>query len=154
MNAGLNGWKNGASLKLLKLNREAGCYCTSKFDWYGWLEGKKARKYVSPMAQFRESVEYVIWGNPPKDKDETLDELMMWLQNSPESLDHKFKFYQSNHEGGIIDSIHDEKEWADGIIINAGAFTHYSYSIRDAIETVGLPTVEVHISDIKNREDF
>ena len=85
---------------------------------------------------------------------ETLDELMMWLQNTPESLDQKFKFYQSNHEGGIIDTIHDEKEWADGIIINAGAFTHYSYSIRDAIETVGLPAVEVHISDIKNREYF
>ena len=85
---------------------------------------------------------------------ETLDELMTWLKNNPESSGHKFKFYQSNHEGSIIDTIHKKKEWTDGIIINAGAFTHYSYSIRDAIETVGLPTVEVHISDIKNREDF
>ena len=47
-------------------------YITSKYEWYEWLEGKKARKYVSPMLQFRESVEYVIWGIPPKDKDETL----------------------------------------------------------------------------------
>ncbi len=86
--------------------------------------------------------------------EETLDELMTWLENSPESLGQKFKFYQSNHEGDIIDMIHDEKEWADGILINAGAFTHYSYSIRDAIDTVNIPTVEVHISDIKNREDF
>ena len=86
--------------------------------------------------------------------EETLDELMIWLENSPESVGQKFKFYQSNHEGDIIDMIHDEKEWADGILINAGAFTHYSYSIRDAIEAVELPTVEVHISDIKNREDF
>ena len=85
---------------------------------------------------------------------ETLDEFMTWLENSPESAGQKFKFYQSNHEGEIIDTIHDEKEWADGILINAGAFTHYSYSIRDAIETVGILTVEVHISDIKNREDF
>lgn len=85
---------------------------------------------------------------------ETLEELMIWLETSPEALEIKFKFYQSNHEGEIIDTIHDEKEWTDGIIINAGAFTHYSYSIRDAIETVGLPTVEIHISDIKNREDF
>ena len=85
---------------------------------------------------------------------ETLDELMTWLENSPESLNQKFKFYQSNHEGDIIDVIHDEKEWADGILINAGAFTHYSYSIRDAIDAVNIPTVEVHISDIKNRETF
>ena len=47
-------------------------YITNKYDWYDWLKGKKQRKYVSPMAQFRESVEYVIWGIPPKDKDETL----------------------------------------------------------------------------------
>ena len=85
---------------------------------------------------------------------ETLDELMNWLENSSEALNQKFKFYQSNHEGKIIDIIHDEKEWADGILINAGAFTHYSYSIRDAIEIVNLPVIEVHISDIKNREDF
>lgn len=85
---------------------------------------------------------------------ETLNELMTWLENAPDSLNQKFKFYQSNHEGDIIDIIHDEKEWANGILINAGAFTHYSYAIRDAIDTVNIPTVEVHISDIKNREDF
>ena len=85
---------------------------------------------------------------------ESLDELMTWLENTPESLNQEFKFYQSNHEGNIIDIIHNEKEWAEGIIINAGALTHYSYSIRDAIETVDIPTVEVHISDIKNRENF
>ena len=85
---------------------------------------------------------------------ETLDELMTWLEKSPESSGEQFKFYQSNHEGDIIDTLHDEKEWAEGILINAGAFTHYSYAIRDAIETVNLPTVEIHISDIKNREEF
>ena len=86
--------------------------------------------------------------------DNTLDELMMWLETSPEGSNHKFKFYQSNHEGVIIDSIHDERQWAQGMIINAGALSHYSYSIRDAISSVKIPTVEVHISDIMNREDF
>ena len=92
--------------------------------------------------------------NPEIYGKETLDELMTWLENSPESLGQKFKFYQSNHEGDIIDIIHDEKEWTNGILINAGAFTHYSYAIRDAIEAVNLPAVEIHISDINNREEF
>ena len=84
----------------------------------------------------------------------TLDELMMWLQTSPIGADHAFKFFQSNHEGEIIDTLHDERHWSDGIIINPGAFTHYSYAIRDAISAVYIPTVEVHLSDIHNREDF
>ena len=85
---------------------------------------------------------------------ETLDDLMIWLQNTPEGFKHQFQFYQSNHEGTIIDEIQKSKDWAEGLIINAGAFTHYSYAIRDAIEAIAIPTIEVHISDIKNREDF
>ena len=85
---------------------------------------------------------------------DTLEELMMWLETNPISSDHSFKFHQSNHEGEIIDTIHDERHWAHGIIINPGAFTHYSYAIRDAIASVDIPTVEVHISDIQNREEF
>ena len=84
----------------------------------------------------------------------TLEELMMWLETSADGQNHNFKFYQSNHEGTIIDSIHDEREWADGIIINAGAFSHYSYAIRDAISSVDINTVEVHLSNIMGREDF
>jgi len=64
------------------------------------------------------------------------------------------KFFQSNHEGQLIDFIHDNRKWADGILINPGAFTHYSYALRDAISGVNLPTVEVHLSDIQKREDF
>ena len=86
--------------------------------------------------------------------DDTLEELMMWLETNPISTEHSFKFYQSNHEGEIIDIIHDERLWAQGIIINPAAFTHYSYAIRDAISAVGIPTVEVHLSDIHKREDF
>ena len=65
-------------------------------------------------------------------------------------------FFQSNHEGAIIDAIQDCRNKYDGVVINAGAYTHYSYAIRDAIEAVSdyLPFVEVHMSDIINREDF
>ena len=86
--------------------------------------------------------------------DETLEELMMWLENCSEAIDHKFKFYQSNHEGEIIDTLHDERHWAQGILINAGAYTHYSYAIRDAIVAISTPTVEVHLTNINDREDF
>jgi len=60
--------------------------------------------------------------------------------------------FQSNHEGAIIDRIHRARQDTDAIIINPGAFTHYSYAIHDALEAVGLPVVEVHISDITSRE--
>ena len=86
--------------------------------------------------------------------DDTLEELMMWLETNPISTEHFFKFYQSNHEGEIIDTIHDERHWAHGILINPGAFAHYSYAMRDAITSVDIPTVEVHLSDIHNREEF
>ena len=89
-----------------------------------------------------------VYGN------ETLEELMLWLEKSPTGSGHSFKFFQSNHEGEIIDFIQDERHWSDGIIINPAAFTHYSYAIRDAISSVNIPTVEVHLSDILTREDF
>ena len=89
-----------------------------------------------------------IYGN------ETLEELMLWLETSSESVNIEFKFYQSNHEGEIIDTIQDERQWCDGIIINPGAFAHYSYAIRDAIASINKPTVEVHLSDINKRESF
>ncbi len=85
---------------------------------------------------------------------DTLEELMMWLETNPISSGHSFKFYQSNHEGEIIDTIQDERHWANGLLINPGAFTHYSYAIRDTISSVEIPTVEVHLSDIHNREEF
>lgn len=66
----------------------------------------------------------------------------------------ELKIFQSNHEGAIIDRLHQERHWADGIVINPGAYTHYSYAIRDAIAAVQKPTVEVHLSHITKREPF
>ncbi len=64
------------------------------------------------------------------------------------------EFFQSNHEGEIIDAIHKARLDKSGIIINAGAYTHYSYAIRDAISAVNIPVVEVHISNVHAREEF
>ena len=86
--------------------------------------------------------------------EDSLEELMMWLENSPEGKNHSFKFYQSNHEGEIIDIIHDERQWAQGILINPGAYAHYSYAIYDALKAVNINTVEIHLSDLDNREKF
>jgi 3-dehydroquinate dehydratase-2 len=66
----------------------------------------------------------------------------------------QFEFFQSNHEGAIIDKLHEVQTCANGVIINAGAYTHYSYAIRDAISAIGIPVIEVHISNIYAREEF
>ncbi len=62
--------------------------------------------------------------------------------------------FQSNHEGALIDRLHEARETCDGIVYNPGAHTHYSYALRDAISSIDVPTVEVHLSDISAREEF
>ncbi len=62
--------------------------------------------------------------------------------------------FQSNHEGEIIDNLHLARKKYNGVIMNAGAYTHYSYAIRDAIEAINIPVVEVHMSNIHAREEF
>ena len=81
----------------------------------------------------------------------TLDELMDKMINH--FPDVNFDFFQSNYEGAIIDQLEMYKDY-NGIIINPGAFTHYSYAIRDCIESIPKIIIEVHISNVYNREDF
>lgn len=84
----------------------------------------------------------------------TLGEIDERLRHCAQEAGVEVRTFQSNHEGAIIDAIHKAVEWADGMVINAGAYTHYSVAIRDAIAAVGLPTVEVHLSNIHGRETF
>ncbi len=84
----------------------------------------------------------------------TLENLNQKIKTLCDALSIRARFFQSNHEGDLIDYIHKHRKRADGIVINPGAFTHYSYALRDAISGVALPTVEVHLSDIQSREEF
>ena len=86
---------------------------------------------------------------------ETLNDIKIWIDNLDFVKAHTINWYQSNHEGKIIDRLHEAmNDNTDGIIINPGAFTHYSYAIHDAIISIGIPVAEVHMSDINSREKF
>ena len=63
-------------------------------------------------------------------------------------------FFQSNHEGEFVEELHKTPDYADGLLLNPGAWTHYAWSIRDAVEIAGLPAIEVHLSDVDAREPF
>ena len=84
----------------------------------------------------------------------TYEELCEFIRSELEKQDDSVEFFQSNCEGAIIDDIQGCFGKYDGIIINAGAYTHYSYAIFDALRSVGIPCVEVHISDVNSREEF
>jgi 3-dehydroquinate dehydratase-2 len=84
----------------------------------------------------------------------TLAEIESGLTSLGERLGVQVRCFQSNHEGALIDEIHRARGAADGIVMNPGAFTHYSYAIRDAIAAVELPAIEVHLSNVYKREPF
>lgn len=84
----------------------------------------------------------------------TLDDLQFELETLASALSLDVSFKQSNSEGEIIDWIHEASNLHQGIILNAGAYTHYSYAIRDAIASVDVPVIEVHLSNVHAREDF
>jgi 3-dehydroquinate dehydratase-2 len=64
------------------------------------------------------------------------------------------RFFQTNHEGEYVEELHKAGDYADALLLNPGAWTHYAWSLHDAVELTGLPAVEVHLSDIKHREPF
>lgn len=84
---------------------------------------------------------------------ERLEEINNWLIKKTKNLA-ELHFFQSNIEGELIDTIQKASNDFTGIVLNAGAFTHYSIGIRDAIESVAVPVIEVHLSNISNREEF
>jgi 3-dehydroquinate dehydratase-2 len=84
----------------------------------------------------------------------SLVELERQVSEMAAELELKTRFFQTNHEGEFVEHLHRLEELADGIVLNPGAWTHYSYAIRDALELAGLPSVEVHLSDIESREQW
>ncbi len=89
---------------------------------------------------------------------ETLEVINSRISDKAAELGVSVEFYQSNHEGALIDRLHAARKNAggdiDAVVINAGAYTHYSYAIRDAISAIKLPVIEVHMSNIHAREPF
>jgi 3-dehydroquinate dehydratase II len=86
--------------------------------------------------------------------DFTLTELEVQIKRFARDLDLEAAFFQTNSEGEFVEHLHRLPERADAALINAGAWTHYSWAIRDALDLSGIPTVEVHISDISKREEW
>ena len=84
----------------------------------------------------------------------TLDQLELQISDEANDLGLEVRFFRSNHEGEFVERLHRLSGLADGIVLNPGAWTHYSYAIRDALEMTGLPAVEVHLSDVDKREEW
>jgi 3-dehydroquinate dehydratase-2 len=84
----------------------------------------------------------------------TFDALELSVSSAAAELGLEARFFQSNHEGEFVEHLHRLDGLADGIVLNPGAWTHYSYAIRDALEVAALPAVEVHLSDVDAREEW
>lgn len=85
---------------------------------------------------------------------DTLDDVLGRMQRHVEGRDVELRAVQSNVEGELVDALHEARTWADGVVFNPGAFTHYSIALRDAISGTGLAVVETHLSNVHAREEF
>lgn len=116
------------------------------------MEGRREKKRIlvlhGPNLNLLGQRERDIYGTT------TLNEINKSLQRVAEEYSAELKIVQSNHEGALVDEIQGARDWASGILINAGAYTHTSIALRDAIAGVGIPAVEVHLSNIHAREEF
>ncbi|MDE6731661.1 MAG: type II 3-dehydroquinate dehydratase [Oscillospiraceae bacterium] len=86
--------------------------------------------------------------------DNSLSSINEALAKKAAEMGFETAFFQSNGEGAIIDVLHDARRDCAGVILNAGAYTHYSYAIRDAIAAIKIPVIEVHLSNVDSREEF
>jgi 3-dehydroquinate dehydratase II len=84
----------------------------------------------------------------------TLGRLEMRIEQFAKELGLEARFFHTNHEGEYVEELHKAGDYADALLLNPGAWTHYAWSLRDAVEISGLPAVEVHLSDVDNREPF
>jgi 3-dehydroquinate dehydratase-2 len=84
----------------------------------------------------------------------TLEEIDRRLREAGEGLGMEVRTFQSNSEGGLIDALQEARNWAKGVVFNPGAYTHTSVALRDAVAAIGIPVVEVHLSNVQAREEF
>jgi 3-dehydroquinate dehydratase-2 len=84
----------------------------------------------------------------------TLQEIDNRMKDLARERSVELRTFQSNGEGSLIDALHEARGWADGIVVNPGAYAHYSYALRDALAAAGVPVIEVHLSNIHAREPF
>jgi 3-dehydroquinate dehydratase II len=100
------------------------------------------------------NLDQLLRRNPVHYGDMSFDELERWISHAAADLGLETRFFQTNHEGDFVEHLHRLEGMVDGVILNPGSWTHYSYAIRDALELAGLPAVEVHLSDVDSREEW
>jgi 3-dehydroquinate dehydratase-2 len=110
--------------------------------------GKKVLVLHGPNLNLTGFREPELYGKKP------LSEIDADIQRTAADLGFEVRILQSNHEGVLIDTIQEHRKWAEAIVVNPGALTHYSYALRDALVSVRLPIIEVHLSNVDAREEF